>query len=122
MKHLFLIFVMCLGAAAAAHAGRFAVPVLVSAPDKNIVHTLTGSIDTISLADAAKGLRSEMTVASDQSSAPMVLTVKATTTIYDAAWKPTVLDTLKKNDRVRVKYITTGEGFAEALSIKQLKQ
>lgn len=122
MKNSFLIFMLCLGAATAAHAERFAVPVLVSAPDKTVVHTLTGSIDTVSIANAAKGLRSEIIIAADKNSAQFVLTVKATTTIYDAAWKPTGLEALKKNDRIRVKYITTGEGFAEALSIKQLQQ
>jgi len=120
MKNSLLVFLVCLGSAAIAHAENFAVPVLVSAPDTNIVQTLTGSIDAVSIADTAKGMRSEIIIAGPNRP-QLVLIVKGTTTIYDAAWKPTGLDVLRKKDQVRVKYITTGEGFAEALSIRQLK-
>jgi hypothetical protein len=120
MKNSLVFFLLCLGSAAAVYAEHYAVPVLVSAPDTNIVKTITGSIDAVSIADAAKGLRSEIIIACHDG-AQHVLIVKATTTIYDAAWKPTGLAVLQKKDRVRIKYVTTGEGFAEALSIKQLK-
>ena len=120
MKIALLVLFACLGAAATGHAENFVVPVFVSAPDTTLVQTLTGSIDAVSIADATKGLRSEIIIAG-QNGAQLVLIVKATTTIYDAAWKPTGLDVLRKKDRVKVKYVTTGEGFAEALSIKQLK-
>ena len=120
MKNSLLVFLVCLGAAEICHAENFPVPVFVSAPDTTIVQTLTGSIDAVSIADTAKGLRSEIIIAR-QNGTQLVLIVKTSTTIYDAAWKPTGLDVLRKKDRVKVKYVTTGEGFAEALSIKQLK-
>ncbi len=119
MKHSLVLFFVCLGAGIA-HAESLAVPVFVSAPDTSTVQTATGSIDAVSIADSARGLRSEIRIA-DQAGGQFVVIVKATTTIYDTAWKPTGLDTLRKKDRIKVKYVTTGEGFAEALSIKQLK-
>ncbi len=120
MKRSLLVFFICLGSAAAGHAERFAIPVLVSAPARSIVQNLTGSIDDLSIADAAKGLRSEIIVTTPNGE-PLVLIVKATTTIYDPDWKPTVLTVLQKKDRVKVKYVTNDEGLAEALSLKQLK-
>jgi hypothetical protein len=81
---------------------------------------VTGTVDSVSVADTERGLRSEIVIAG-QNGPPLVLIVKATTTIYDPAWKPTGLDFLRKTDRVKVKYITTGEGLAEALSIKKLQ-
>lgn len=120
MKNSLFIFLLCLGAAATGQAENYAVPVFVSAPDTTSVQTLTGSIEAVSIADTAKGLRSEIIIAG-QNGAKLVLIVKATTTIYDAAWKPTGMDVLRKKDRVKIKYVTTGEGYAEALSIKQLQ-
>jgi hypothetical protein len=120
MKKSQFVFLMCIGAASVCHAENYDVPVLVSAPDSNNVQTVTGTVDSVSVADSAKGLRSEIVIAG-QNGQPQVLIVKTTTTIYDPAWKPTGLEVLRKNDRVKVKYITTGEGLAEALSIKKLQ-
>jgi hypothetical protein len=119
MKKSLFVFLICLGAASICTAGQGSVPVLVSAPDSKTVQLLDGSIVSLAVPDAARGLGSEIVVA-DQKGLQHVLIVKATTTIYDTAWKPTGFDVLRKNDRVKVKYITTGEGLTEALSIKQL--
>lgn len=120
MKVSLLVLFICLGSAALGHAERFAIPVLVSAPDRATVKSLSGSIDDVSIADAAKGLRSEIII-NRQNGPQLVLIVKATTTIYDADWKPMGLTVLQKKDRVKVKYVINSEGLAEALSIKQLK-
>jgi hypothetical protein len=120
MKKSFFVFLMCMGTASVCHADNYAIPVLVSAPDSSSVQTVTGTVDSVSVADTERGLRSEIVIAG-QNGPPLVLIVKATTTIYDPVWKPTGLDAFRKNDRVKVKYITTGEGLAEALSIKKLQ-
>ena len=115
-----LVVLVCIGAASVCHADNYAIPVLVSALDSGNVQTVTGTVDSVSIADSAKGLRSEIVIAGENGR-PQVLIVKATTTIYDPVWKPTGLDMLRKNDSVKVKYVITGEGLAEALSIKKIK-
>ncbi len=120
MKKSQFVFLMCLGAASVCQAENYPVPVLVSAADSSSVQTVTGTVDSVSVADSAKGLRSEIVIAG-QNGRPQVLIVKGTTTIYDPDWKPTGLDVLHKNDRVKVKYVITGEGLDEALSIKKIQ-
>jgi hypothetical protein len=119
MKKVSLVFLICLGAASVCKAEQGSVPVFVSAPDSRTVQLVDGSIVSLAVTDPARGLGSEIIVA-DQKGLQHVLIVKSTTTIYDPAWKPSGIDVLRKNDRVRIKYITTGEGLREALSIKQL--
>jgi len=119
MKKSQFVFLMCMGAASVCQAENYPVPVFVSAPDSSSVQTMTGTVASVSVADSAKGLRSEIVI-TGQNGQPQALIVKATTTIYDPVWKPTGLDALRKNDRVKVKYVTTGEGLEEALSIKKL--
>ena len=120
MKKSQFVFLMCMGAASVCQAENYAVPMLVSSADSSSVQTVTGTVDSVSVADSAKGLRSEIVIAG-QNGRPQVLIVKATTTIYDPVWKPTGLEVLHKNDRVKVKYVTTGEGLDEALSIKKIQ-
>jgi hypothetical protein len=121
MKKALAVFVVCLGAAAVCHAVDCSMPVLVSAPDSRTVQTITGTVDSVSIADSLKGLRSEIVIG-DSNGRQQALIVKTTTTIYDPVWKPIGLEFLRKKDSVKVKYITTGEGLAEALSIKKLQQ
>ncbi len=121
MKKALVVFLTCLCAAAVCHAVDCSMPVLVSAPDSSTVQTVTGTVDSVSIADSLKGLRSEIVIGGS-SGRRHVLIVKTTTTIYDPVWKPIGLEVLRKNDSVKVKYITTGEGLAEALSIKKLQQ
>jgi hypothetical protein len=120
MKKALVAILMAIGAASVCHADDYSMPVLVSAPDSNNVQTVSGTVDSVSIADSLKGLRSEIVIGG-HGGAHQVLIVKATTTIYDPVWKPIGLEALRKNDSVKVKYITTGEGLAEALSIKKLK-
>ena len=120
MKKSLFVFLICIGAASVCQAEQGAVPVLVSAPDSKSVQIVTGAVVSVTIADTAKGLRSEIAIAG-QNGLQHMLIVKATTTIYDPAWKPIGIDVLRKNDRVRVKCFTTGEGLTEALSIKQVQ-
>jgi len=121
MKKVLVFFLVFIGAASVCCADDCSMPVLVSAPDTNTVHTASGTVESVSIADSLKGLRSEIVIG-EASGRRHVLIVKATTTIYDPVWKPIGLEILHKNDSVKVKYITTGEGLAEALSIKKLQQ
>jgi hypothetical protein len=119
IKKTVIIFILSLSCAAVCSAGETSLPVIISKPRSESVEMLTGKVISVSVADSTKGMRSEIIIAGE-GGRQRVLVVKATTTIYDAAWKAIDLDTLQKNDRVKVKYITTGEGLSEALSIKQL--
>lgn len=81
-----------------------------------------GTIDTVTLADAAKGTKSEITVIHSQDQKQkMTFLVKSTTTIADAEAKPLTLDKLQKGDKVQVSYITTTENVHEAVFIHLVK-
>lgn len=82
--------------------------------------SLTGKVDSVSLADPAKEIRSELLV-TDESNKKITFLVKSTTTIYDINWKPVTLDKITKDMLVRVKYTTTKEGVNEATSVKIVK-
>jgi len=98
------------------YADDIIIPVTMSAPEPRTVHVLTGKVTAVSCADPAKGRRSELMIQNDSGQSDTLL-VKATTTIYDATGKAMTLDTIKKNEKVKVKYITSTEGGYEALSI-----
>jgi len=81
-----------------------------------------GTIDTVTLADADKGTKPEITVINVQNQKQtMTFLVKSTTTIADTENKPLTLDKLQKGDKVRVRYNTTPENVNEAISIHLLK-
>jgi len=82
--------------------------------------TVTGEVKSVTLADPAKGTKSEIVVVDKSGTEPKeyTLLVKSTTTIYGADWKAVVLDKIKQNDTVRVTYSTTKEGVYEATSIR----
>lgn len=96
-------------------------PLRVSSPETLKVNFTTGEVRSVSLADPGKGMRSEIILAAE-SGQQCIMLVKATTTIYDATGKPITLSTIKKGDKIKTKYITTGEGVNETLSIRLLKQ
>jgi hypothetical protein len=121
MKKALVVILVLMGASSVCLADDCSMPVLVSAPDSSTVQTITGTVDSVSIADSLKGLRSEIVIGGS-SGRRHVLIVKTTTTIYDPVWKPIGLEVLRKNDSVKVKFITTGEGLDEALSIKKLQQ
>ena len=62
MKKALVVFLVFIGAASVCHADDCSMPVLVSAPDSSTVQTITGTVDSVSIADSLKGLRSEIVI------------------------------------------------------------
>jgi len=85
---------------------------------------VTGDVQSVTLADPAKGTKSEIVVADKSGVEPREYTflVKTTTTIYDAEWKPLTLDKIAAGTGVKVRYATTKEGVNEAVSISNVKK
>ncbi|MCX8045177.1 MAG: hypothetical protein N3B18_13745 [Desulfobacterota bacterium] len=96
------------------------IPVTVSSPTCPAVRYTNGVVTAVSLADPTRGHRSELIVRCDSGTVDTLL-VKATTTIYDDNGSAVPLDALRKDQRVKVKYITSSEGVHEALFIKIVK-
>ncbi len=84
------------------------------------VKVFAGKIESVSLADIAKGTKSEITVL-DEKNQRLTFLVKGTTTIYDASSNTMLLDDIKKDADVKVAYVTTKEGVNEATSIRLQK-
>jgi hypothetical protein len=82
--------------------------------------SLTGTVDSVTLADPVKGTKSEIVVLDDKSN-KTAFSVIATTTIYDKDMNPTTLDKIKKDDAVKIRYTVTKEGVNEASSIILMK-
>jgi hypothetical protein len=82
--------------------------------------TFVGTIESVTLADPAKGTKSEIVVVNEVKH-KMNFLIKSTTTIYDAQGKATTLDKCKAGDKVTVEYSTTPEGVHEAISVKMMK-
>ena len=108
------------GAPAVCFSDDTIIPVTMSAPASHTTYYTTGLVVAVSVADPARGQRSELTVRSDSGRLDTLL-VKATTTIYDNAGTAVPLDAIRKEQRVKVKYLTSTEGVHEALSIRLLK-
>jgi len=85
--------------------------------------TVTGEVKSVTLADPAKGTKSEIVVVDKSGTEPKEYTflVKSTTTIYDTNWNAITLDKISKGQNVKVKYTTTKEGVNEAVSINLSK-
>jgi len=96
--------------------------------------TLTGKVESISLADPVKGTKSEIVIESpveakeikekdvvNEKDQKTTFLVNSTTTIYDTDWKAISFDKIAKDEKVRVKYTTTKEGVNEAVSINLKK-
>jgi hypothetical protein len=87
---------------------------------KPAVHVFKGTIDSITLADPAKGTKSEIVVVDVNKKSKNFL-ILSTTTIYDAKGGAITLDKLAKGNEVTVRYKTTTEGVNEAVSVKLAK-
>jgi len=84
------------------------------------VKTVIGKIQSVSIADPAKGTKSEI-ILSDETGVKTAVLVKETTTIYDVDWKPLGFGKLAKDEKAKVKYLTTKEGINEASSVSIVK-
>jgi len=91
------------------------------APAKNPVPTtFIGTIDSVTMADPAKGTKSEIVVV-NTANTKMSFLVIATTTLYNAKGETIGLDKIVKGNEVNVEYETTAEGVYEAVSVKVTK-
>lgn len=81
---------------------------------------ITGKVSSVTLADPAKGVKSEIVIVDEAGKSTTIL-VKSTTTIYDANMQAITLDKVIKDQEVKVKYSTTKDGVDEASSIHLVK-
>ena len=88
----------------------------VAAPEVTVV----GQVHAVSLADAAKGTKSEITVVNEADQSTTLL-VKSTTTLYDAAAKAISLENIMAGNNVSATYTMTKEGVNEAKTVKIIK-
>lgn len=77
---------------------------------------VTGKVDAITLADAAKGTKAEISV-TEESGKKVMFSVKSSATVHDAAGAVTTLDKIQKADKVKVKY-SSKEGVNEAVTVR----
>lgn len=82
--------------------------------------TFIGTVDSVTMADPAKGTKSEIVVV-NKANAKMNFLVVAMTTLYNAKGETIGLDKIVKGNEVNVEYKTTAEGVYEAVSVKVTK-
>lgn len=92
-------------------------PIATTVPETK---TVTGKVETVTIADPVKMIKPEITIV-DDSGNKTTLSVVTTTKIYDSEWKAITLDGIKKDDSVKVKYTVKGS-INEAVSINLKKQ
>ena len=91
------------------------------APAKKLVPTtFIGTVDSVTMADPAKGTKSEIVVV-NKANTKMSFLVVATTTLYNAKGETIGLDKIVKGNEVNVEYETTAKGVYEAVSVKVTK-
>ncbi|MCX5714504.1 MAG: hypothetical protein NT033_06825 [Candidatus Omnitrophica bacterium] len=84
------------------------------------VDLVSGKVEKVDLADPEKGIKSEISIVTEDGTKISVL-VKTNTTIYDAGWKAIGLDKIREGNRVKIKYLTSKEGVREARSLSLVK-
>ena len=87
---------------------------------KPVRATFIGTVDSVTMADPAKGTKSEIVVV-NKANTRMSFLVVATTTLYNANGETIGLDKIVKGNEVNVEYETTAEGVYEAVSVKVTK-
>ena len=85
-----------------------------------ILKIIKGKVESITIADPAKGIKSSLAVIADNGLTQSFI-VKPTTAIYDSDWKASTLEKIVKGANVKVKYSVSKEGAIEALSISLTK-
>ncbi|MBE3111897.1 MAG: hypothetical protein IMZ46_15570 [Acidobacteria bacterium] len=89
-------------------------------PNLGAAATFIGTVDSVTMADPAKGTKSEIVVV-NKANITMNFLVVATTTFYNAKGETIGLDKIVKGNEVNVEYKTTAEGVYEAVSVKVTK-
>jgi len=120
MRNILFILLLLAFATSICLAQNPAAPVKPVVSTAVVTKTLSGKVDSVTVADPAKGTKSEIVVIGD-TGVKTALLVKTSTTIYDADWKAITLDKIQKDAMVKVKYATTKEGVNEATWISLLK-
>ena len=91
------------------------------APAKNPGRaTFIGTVDSVTMADPAKGTKSEIVVV-NEANTKMSFLVVARTILYNAKGETIGLDKIVKGNAVNVEYETTAGGVYEAVSVKVTK-
>ncbi len=99
--------------APAAKAPAAAAHVMASMPEK----IETGKVQSVSVADAAKGVKSEIVLVDANGKTDTIL-IKGNTTLYGADAKAVMLEKITAGSMVSVMYKVSPEGVKEAKSIK----
>jgi hypothetical protein len=84
---------------------------------KTEIKTFTGTVESVSQAEPAKGTKSELIV-NDNKNNKISFLITSTTTMYGVNSVPITLEKIKKGDKVKVKYTTTKEGIDKAISVR----
>jgi hypothetical protein len=92
-------------------------PVSKPTPSPVVTQTLTGKVDSVTIGDATKGMKSELIVVADNGQKLNFL-VKSGTPITDKDGKAVTLSDIKKGSKVTVEYTTKASGTNKAQSIK----
>lgn len=121
MRNILLALIMLTVVSSLCFAQQPVSPITKTNPATVETKTLTGKVESVSLADPVKGTKSEIVVV-DEKGQKTTFLVKTTTTLYDADYKTTALDKITKDQTVKVKYTTTKDGVDEASSIRAVKQ
>lgn len=118
---LFVLTVVCSVCFAQEAAVKMSAPAVAAAQKVDNTKVIKGKIDSVSLADPAKGLKSTIVVVSENNQKVTILVIP-TTVVYDADWKAINLDKIAKDQNVKIKYSVNNDGANEALSINLAKE
>jgi ribosomal protein L11 len=81
-----------------------------------VIKTFTGIVESVTLSDPEREIRSEIVATNDKGRNSSFL-VTVTTTIYDLTWKALALKQIHRGDGVKIHYVTTADGLNVSRSI-----
>jgi len=116
MKKILLALLAFTFASSFCFAQQVSAPVSQVAPKPVETKTFTGKVESVSLADSTKGIKSEI-VAVDEKGQKLTFAVRTTATITDKDGKSITLGKIAKDNKVVIEY-TTKKDTNRAKSIK----
>ena len=117
MKKLTFLLLVLLSVSSLCFAQQAPVPASQATQAPAVIKTLTGKVDSITIGDAAKGIKSELVVMAEAGQ-KLDFVVKSGTPITDKDAKMIALSDIKKDNKVVVEYTTKASGTNKAQSIK----
>jgi hypothetical protein len=117
MKKVFFIVCALVFVSSLCFAETTPIPAQQTLPAAVKSETITASVDSVSLGDAAAKTKSEITVV-DAKGQKLTFAVKDSTAISAKDGKTTTLDTIVKGTKVTIEYSTSAKGKNKAKSIK----